>query len=184
MLVLIRVFVALFTFAFMKNKYLFLISFVVFLITMAGMLYTEKLATCGEKIIIPLELAPSAIAFKNLLISSCNLDWIERNTQLDFLFILTYTATIFFALKGLTESSIWLKSKQKYLWLVILPGVLDAIENVHLIKFLRLDISQISDASYSTYSWCVHVKFVLLIVLVLTIGALSVKEIYQRVASR
>lgn len=163
----------------MKNKYLFLISFVVFLITMQGMLYTEKLATCGAQIIVPLELAPSALVFKSLLKSSCNLDWIERNTQLDFLFILTYTATIFFALKGLTESSTRLKSKQKYLWVVILPGILDAIENVHLIKFLRLDISQINDASYSTYSLCVHVKFVLLIALVLTIATLSVKEIYQ-----
>ncbi len=165
----------------MKNKYLFLISFVVFLITMQGMLYTEKLAACGEKIIIPLELASSAIAFKGLLNSSCNLDWIERNTQLDFLFILTYTATIFFALKGLTESSTWLKSKQKYLWLVILPGVLDAIENVHLIKFLQLDTSQISDVSYNTYSLCVHTKFVLLIVLLLTIVALSAKVIYHHV---
>ncbi len=168
----------------MKNKYLFLISFVVFLITMQGMLYTEKLATCGAQVIIPLELAPSAIAFKSLLNSSCNLDWIERNTQLDFLFILTYTATIFFALKGLTESSTWLKSKQKYLWLVILPGVLDAIENVHLIKFLRLDISQISDASYNTYSLCVHTKFVLLIALVLTIALLSAKEVYQWISTK
>ncbi len=168
----------------MKNKYLFLISFVAFLITMQGMLYTEKLATCGAQIIIPLELAPSATIFKNLLTNSCNLDWIERNTQLDFLFILTYTATIFFALIGLTESSAWLKSKQKYLWLVILPGILDAIENVHLIKFLRLDVSQISDASYHTYSSCVHAKFILLIALVLTIALLSAKEIYQWISKK
>lgn len=165
----------------MKNKYLFLISFVVFLITMQGMLYTEKLANCGAQIIIPIELAPTAIAFKDLLNSSCNLDWIERNTQLDFLFILTYTATIFFALKALTEYSSWFKSKQKYLWLVFLPGILDAIENVHLIKFLRLDISQISSASYNIYTFCVHTKFVMLIVLLLLIVTLTAKATYHHV---
>ena len=162
----------------MKNKNLFFISFTIFIVTMFGMLWTEKQATCGETIIIPLELASSITAFKALLISSCKLEWIERNTYLDFVFILTYTATIFFAFRSLTEKF------NSLTWLVVLPGIFDAVENVHLIKFLRVDASAVSETSFSIYYWCVHIKFALLGVILITLLALSAKALYGKFVSK
>ena len=161
----------------MKNKNLFFISLVIFIVTMFGMLWTEKQATCGETIIIPLELASSITAFKALLINGCNLDWIERNTYLDFVFILTYTATIFFGFRSLSDRF------NSLTWLVVIPGIFDAVENVHLIKFLRTDASAVTATSFSIYYWCVHIKFALLVVIVLTLLLLALKAVYSKLIS-
>ena len=160
----------------MKNKNLFFISFTIFIVTVFGMLWTEKQATCGETIIISLELSTSISAFKELLISTCNLDWIERNTYLDFVFILTYTATIFFAFRSLSDRF------NSLTWLVVIPGIFDAVENVHLIKFLRADASAVSETSFSIYYCCVHIKFVLLIVIVFLLLGLAAKALYKKIA--
>jgi len=158
----------------MKNKKLFYLSFAAFVITLVGMLWTEAQATCGEKIIIPLEMAPSIAAFKALLVSSCKLVWIARNTYLDFLFILTYTATIFFAFRSLLECF------HSLVWLVLLPGLFDSVENVHLLLFLKADESAVSATSFSIYYWCVHIKFALLVVILLCLLVLAVKVAYGK----
>ncbi len=158
----------------MKNKNLFFISFAIFIVTMIGMLWTEKQSGCGKDIIIPLELAPSITAFKELLVSSCRLEWIESNTYLDFVFILTYTATIFFAFRSLTDSF------KLPIWLVVLPGIFDAVENVHLLKFLRADANNVSEMSFSIYYWCVYIKFGLLIVILLALLVLAIKALYTK----
>ena len=166
----------------MKNKNLFFLSFVIFLIVMAGMLWTEKQATCGSEIIIPLELASSITAFKALLISTCELEWIERNTQLDFLFLITYTATLIFAFRTLTEDFKQAEMLKTVSWLIALPALFDAVENCLLIKFLYADAATVSESTFSIYYWCVHIKFVLIAVILLTVLTLFGKIIYSKLS--
>ncbi len=168
----------------MKNKNLFFISFSIFLVVLAGMLWTEKQATCGNQIIIPLEMASSITAFKALLIEGCKLEWIERNTQLDFLFLITYTATLFFALRTLIEGLALEDVLRPLVWLVVLPALFDAVENVLLIKFLYAGAASVSESTFSIYYWCVHIKFTLIIVTLLTILALFVKILYSKLSGQ
>ena len=168
----------------MKNKNLFFISFVFFLIVLAGMLWSEKQATCGDKIIIPLELSTSITAFKALLINGCQINWIERNTYLDFIFIISYTATLFFALRTLIEDLKMADVLMPLVWLVVLPALFDAVENMLLIKFLHADAATVTDTAFSVYYWCVHIKFTLLIVTLLTLAALLINMLYAKLVGR
>ena len=151
---------------------------------MAGMLWTEKQATCGSTIIIPLELTTSITEFKALLIEGCNLDWIKTNTYLDFLFLITYTATFFFALRTLIEDLKMADVFMPLTWLVVLPALFDAVENVLLIKFLYAPADNVSHAAFSVYYWCVHIKFTLLIVTLLTLLALLVNMLYAKMVAK
>jgi len=121
--------------------------------------------------------------FKALLISTCKLEWIERNTQLDFLFLITYTATLIFAFRTLTEDFQSAEKLKTVSWLIALPAFLDAVENCLLIKFLYADASAVSEATFSIYYWCVHIKFVLIAVILLTVIALFVRMGYRKIAS-
>ncbi|HLP20840.1 MAG TPA: hypothetical protein VK174_11095 [Chitinophagales bacterium] len=156
----------------MSNKKLFLFSFVSFLLVMAGMLWTEQQAGCG-KVIIPLELEPSIAAFKQR-IAACDITWLATNTQLDFLFLIAYSATLFFALRGLSDKL------SPLAWLTFLPGVFDSIENVLLLKFLYADQAEISAGVYSIYYWCVRIKFGILIIILLTLLVLVGQWIYKK----
>jgi hypothetical protein len=168
----------------MKNKNLFFLSFLIFLAVMAGMLWSEKQATCGSTIIIPLELTTSITEFKALLIDGCQLHWIERNTYLDFLFLITYTATLFFALRTLIEDLKMADVFMPLVWLVVLPALFDAVENVLLIKFLYAPADTVSHAAFSVYYWCVHIKFTLLILTLLTLLALFINMVYAKMVGK
>ena len=168
----------------MKNKNLFYVSFAFFLLVLVGMLWSEKQATCGGTVIIPLELATSITAFKALLINGCRLNWIERNTYLDFIFIISYTATLFFALRTLIEDLASAEMLMPLAWLIVLPGLFDAIENVLLIKFLYTDAATVSDTAYSVYYWCVRIKFTMLIVALLSVLALVLQILYAKLVGR
>jgi hypothetical protein len=162
----------------MKNKKLFFASFIFFLVVLAGMLWTEKQSECQKDIIIPLELASSISAFKALLVISCKLEWIEKNTQLDFVFIISYTLTFFFALRFLTQDLELAVTLRPLIWLVMLPGILDAVENTLLIKFLYADANSVSDGLYSLYYWCVHLKFAMIIIILSIILVLFGKKMF------
>lgn len=160
----------------MQNRYYFPVAFVFFLLIMAGMLWTEKRAECGSSIIIPLELAPDIESFKSLLAPACKLEWIERNTKLDFMFLISYTLVILAAFHALANSpkDKWLKP---VCILSVFPAVFDAVENIHLLKFLKVDIASVTTAEYSVYYWCVHLKFALLLFIVAFILVLAVKRL-------
>ena len=149
----------------MQNRYYFPVAFVFFLLVMAGMLWTEKRSACGSDIIIPLELAPDIQSFKALLVPACKLEWIERNTKLDFVFLVSYTLAILAALHALAKSpqTVWLKPLSI---LSVFPALLDAVENVHLLKFLTAEVNSVTTAEYAVYSWCVRIKFALLVFIV------------------
>ena len=168
----------------MKNKNLFYASFAFFLLVLVGMLWSEKQATCGSSVIIPLELATSITAFKALLIDGCQINWIERNTYLDFIFLISYTATLFFALRTLIEDLKMADVLIPLVWLAVLPALFDAVENVLLIKFLYADAATVSDTLFSVYYWCVHIKFTLLIVTLLTLLALLINMLYAKLVGR
>ncbi len=168
----------------MKNKNLFYASFAFFLLVLVGMLWSEKQATFGSTIIIPLELSTSITEFKALLIDGCQLQWIERNTYLDFLFLITYTATLFFALRTLIEDLKMADVFMPLAWLVVLPALFDAVENVLLIKFLYAPADTVSHAAFSLYYWCVHIKFTLLIVTLLTLLALVINRLYANLMAK
>ena len=167
----------------MKNKNLFFACFAFFIVVLVGMLWSEKQSLCGKDIIIPLELADSIAAFKALLVSSCRLEWIERNTYLDFVFIISYTTTLFFALRTLTEDLKLADVLRPLIWLVVLPGMFDAVENVLLIKFLYIDASTVSDSLFSLYYWCVHIKFAMLIVILVITLVLFAKNMVTKLTS-
>jgi hypothetical protein len=69
-------------------------------------------------------------------------------------------------------------------WLAVLPALFDAVENVLLIKFLYADAATVSDTAYSVYYWCVHIKFTMLIVAVLTVLALVLQILYAKLVGR
>lgn len=156
----------------MSNKNLFLISFAAFLVTMGGMLWTEAQAGCG-KVIIPLELDPNIAAFKQR-IATCDISWIAANTKLDFVFLLAYSATLYFGWRGISGKA------QNIAWLTLLPGVFDAIENIHLLDFLYLSEQEVSSSAYNTYYWCVRIKFFILVAVLVGLLAFVVKWFGQR----
>ncbi|HLP52593.1 MAG TPA: hypothetical protein VK154_17010 [Chitinophagales bacterium] len=160
----------------MTNTKLFLFSFVSFLMLTAGMLWTEQQAGCG-KVIIPLELESSIASFKQR-IAACDITWLATNTQLDFLFLIAYSATLFFALRALSDKL------SPLAWLTFLPGLFDTIENVLLLKFLYADQAQVTAGVYSIYYWCVRIKFGILIIVLLTLLALVGQWLYRKVKGR
>lgn len=148
----------------MTDKKLSIFSFVFFLLTLAGMLWTEQQAGCG-KVIIRLELEPDITLFKRC-VANCNLDWIASNTQLDFLFLIAYSAVLFFVWRGVA-------GRLKYLaWVTLVPGLFDVIENIHLLKFLYAAEADVTTGSYAIYYWCVRLKFAVLVVVMLTLVGL------------
>lgn len=160
----------------MQNRYYFPSALTFFLLVMAGMLWTEKRSACGNDIIIPLELAPDIQSFKTLLLPTCKLEWIERNTKLDFVFLISYTLVILAAFHALAKSpkDVWLKPM---CILSIFPGALDAVENIHLLRFLKADIASVTATEYSVFYWCVHIKFALLLFIVAFVVVLAVKRL-------
>ncbi len=149
----------------MSARFYFAVSLVFFLLVTAGMLYTEKKAACGGNIIIPLEMAPDIQSFKALLVPACQLEWVERNTKLDFVFLVAYTALIIatlYTLQG-TPPAGWFKP---LVVLSVFPALFDAIENFLLLKFLHVFAANITTAEYAVYFWCVRLKFGVLLVIV------------------
>lgn len=159
----------------MNSNRRLLLSFGAFMLTLAGMLWSERQAGCGT-IIIPLELAPDISSFKQM-ISGCNIEWLKRNTLLDFLFLSTYSATLFYGLKSLSARM------APYAWVTLLPAVFDCIENVLLIRFLYADESTVSSSVFSVYYTCVHIKFVLLVVILIALMAIALKKLFNRLSA-
>lgn len=157
----------------MTNRNLFIFSFIAFVVLTAGMLWTEQQAGCG-KVIIPLELEPTIAAFKQR-IAICDITWLATNTQLDFLFLMAYSATLFFALRSLSDAF------ARWAWVALLPGVFDTIENVLLLKFLYANESEVAAGTYSIYYWCVRIKFGILILILLTLLVLVGQWLYKKV---
>ncbi|MES2620451.1 MAG: hypothetical protein V4615_06330, partial [Bacteroidota bacterium] len=93
-----------------------------------------------------------------------HLQWLRLNTLLDFLFILTYTSLFFFAVKGLLERFAAVPDYRLLLGVVSLPAVLDVVENVFILQFLKHDFST---SYFEVYYWCVHLKWVLVTMFVL-----------------
>jgi hypothetical protein len=164
----------------MKTKNLFWISLVFFLAVMAGMLWSEQQAGCG-KIIIPLEMAENIAAFKQM-VANCNLLWIERNTELDFLFLISYTATLIFAFRWLMGHLAMRATLLPLTWLLVVPALCDAVENVHLIKFLHADEATVSTGTFGIYYWCVRVKFALLVIALVILLVLLGKRFFGKQA--
>ena len=150
----------------MGNVKKYLISVLAVVIVSWLMLYTESKSDGEAGIIVKLELAPTIETVKHLLapFDEEHISWLRVNTELDFLFIITYSALFFFALKGLLEG--WGKTNQ---WKVFLPlafaaGVLDVIENLFILNFLNRDFST---PFFSIYYIVVHLKWGLVAVFVL-----------------
>lgn len=159
----------------MSNKNLFLISFGAFLVTMGRMLWTEAQAGCG-KVIIPLELEPNIAAFKQR-IAGCDISWIAANTKLDFVFLLAYSATLFFGWRAVAGKS------QHLAWVTLLPGLFDTVENVNLLDFLYLSEQEVSCSSYNAYYWCVRIKFIILTLVLLALLRMAGKLVYEKLNS-
>ena len=158
----------------MGNTRPLLISFAAFILTLAGMLWSEQQAGCGT-IIIPLELVPDIATFKRMILG-CNVDWLKRNTLLDFVFLVTYSSTLYYGLKSLSARL------APYAWLTLLPAAFDCVENVLLIKFLYADVADVSPTAFSTYYFCVHIKFVLLVIILITLLVLALKLLFGKLA--
>ncbi len=156
----------------MTNTKLFIASFGFFLLVMFAMLWSEQQAGCG-KIIIPLELAGDINMFK-AMVANCNVAWIKYNTEIDFLFLLAYSAPLFFGLRGL------LGRFSGYAWLAFLPAVFDTVENILLIKFLDADVTTLGSMAFTIYYMCVRTKFMLLLVILLTLLGLGVKHLVTK----
>lgn len=145
----------------------------------AFMLYAENQAGGESGIIVKLELAPT-LHDVELLIANYDdehLQWLRLNTLLDFLFILTYTALFFFAVKGLLERFVTLQNYLPVLGAVSLPGFLDVVENTFILQFLGRDFST---SYFEVYYWCVHFKWVLVTMLVLACFANLGWIIYEK----
>jgi hypothetical protein len=126
------------------------------------MLYTGAQAGGDKDIIIKLELAPNIEAVQNMLApyDATHTAWLRLNTQLDFVFILTYSLTFFFAFAYILEGKTW----SRLAWLAFVPGLLDVVENNFILIFLQHDYST---PYFAIYYWCVHLKWGLIPVLLL-----------------
>src|SRR5688500_10695468 len=147
-----------------KRKFLIGIAMVV---AVAGlMLYTESKSGGESRIIVKLELAGTIEEVEYLLLNynEDQLEWLRINTQIDFLFLLTYTSLFLFGLKGLLESYGNKKERNWMLLLALVPGILDAVENVFILNFLNRDFST---PYYNVYYWVVHLKWGLVAIFVL-----------------
>ena len=144
----------------MNSKNKFLIS-ILFVIAMAAvMLFTESKSEGEQGIIIKLELAPNIHAVEQLVskFDDEHIQWLRLNTQLDFIFLLTYTSLFVFALKGLWERLYKTNPSALLLGFAFIPGVLDIVENFFILSFLNRDFST---SYFNIYYWCVHAKWVL-----------------------
>jgi hypothetical protein len=150
----------------MSTKGKFLISIVLVLSMGALMLYTESLAGGESGIIVKLELVPTLAEAEQLVAKydDEHLQWLRVNTLLDFVFILTYTALFFFALKGLLDLFGAVPNYLLLLGVASLPGVLDVVENIFILQFLDRDFST---SYFEVYYWCVHVKWTLVVIFIL-----------------
>lgn len=150
----------------MSTKGKFLTSIMLVLGIGAFMLYAENQAGGESGIIVKLELAPT-LHDVELLIANYDdehLQWLRLNTLLDFLFILTYTALFFFAVKGLLDLFGAVPNYLLLLGVASLPGFLDVVENTFILQFLNRDFST---SYFEVYYWCVHFKWVLVAVFIL-----------------
>ena len=150
----------------MNSKNKFLISIVFVLVMAAVMLFTESKSEGEQGIIIKLELAPNIQSVEQLVAKFYDehILWLRLNTQLDFIFLLTYTSLFLFALKGLWERLFKTNPSALLLCVAFVPGVLDVVENLFLLDFLNRDFST---SYFSVYYWCVHAKWALVGVFVI-----------------
>ncbi len=150
----------------MNSKNKFLISIVFVLAMAAVILFTESKAEGEQGIIVKLELAPNIQAVEQLVLKfdDEHIQWLRLNTQLDFIFILTYSSLFFFALKGLWKRLYKTNPSALLLCVAFVPGVLDVVENLFILGFLNRNFST---AYFSIYYGCVHAKWVLVGVFVL-----------------
>lgn len=160
----------------MSNGKLLSLSAGAFALALAGMLWTEQQAGCG-RVIIPLELTTHIEAFK-AMIAGCDIEWLRRNTQLDFVFLITYSLVLVFGLKSLSDRL------SPYAWFAFLPACFDAVENVFLIKFLDADITTISSAAFTTYYMCVRTKFAMLAIILVALIVLLVRASYIKITGK
>ena len=160
----------------MTNTKKFLLALIPVFIMIGVMVYTGAQAGGDKNLIVKLELAPTIELAKDLLApyDEDHLRWLGLNTQLDFVFILTYSVLFFFALNYFLAISKW----KPLAFLAFVPGLLDVIENIFILDFLNHDFTT---QHFAFYYWCVHIKWGMIPFLVIAslglIGLLFYKKV-------
>ena len=150
----------------MSNARKFLWSVAAVFAVAALLLFAEWQSGDDHGIIVKLELAPSIQEIEKLVSSydDEHLQWLRLNTQLDFLFIVTYSSLFFFAATGLLEK---MKRTGNLKWLTTItyvPAILDVIENAFILQFLQRDFGTLH---FQLYHNCVITKWILVAAFVL-----------------
>ena len=124
------------------------------------MLFTERQSGSDHGIIIKLELAPSLELVQKLTGSydEPHIRWLRLNTELDFFYIISYTALFFFAFEGLLERFSTTGKLKLLVFLAAIPGIFDVVENLFLLNFLNHDFRT---PYFSIYYFSVHIKWAL-----------------------
>ncbi len=86
------------------------------------------------------------LVFKKMLVN---------NTIFDFVFIAFYTILFFLSFK-VFELSIGFTLKKKFLLISFIPGLIDCVENISLLRFLK-DMS--NEFLFNIYFWAVRIKW-------------------------
>lgn len=136
----------------------FLYSLIPVFLMIVVMLYTGAQAGGDKDIVIKLELAPNIETVQSLLApyDEAHIQWLRLNTQLDFVFILTYSFVFFFAISWWLDKFTQTDQWNQIPFLAFVPGILDVIENNFILVFLRHDFGT---AYFNYYYWCVHIKW-------------------------
>ena len=164
----------------MKNTKPFLYCLVPVFIMIGVMIYTGSQAGGDKNIIVKLELAQDIDIAQALLApyDEVHLQWLRLNTQLDFVFILTYSMLFYFALVFWISKIPAAKDWSQVPLLAFIPGLLDVVENLFILRFLNHDFST---TNFSLYYWCVHIKWGLIpFLLIPTLGLLALL-IYKKI---
>ncbi len=164
----------------MKNTKPFLYCLVPVFIMIGVMIYTGSQAGGDKNIIVKLELAQDIDIAQALLApyDEAHLQWLRLNTQLDFVFILTYSMLFYFAMVFWISKIPAAKDWSQVPLLAFIPGVLDVVENLFILRFLNHDFST---TNFSLYYWCVHIKWGLIPFLLIPSLSLLALIIYKKV---
>jgi len=102
--------------------------------------------------LLTIEFASDATVFENLVNTADNL---ERNTYIDFLFMIGYTALFYFS--GRVVYDLLQFTSRKLLFILFFPLIFDLVENVLLLQMLGK--SSVDYLSFSTFYYAVRLKW-------------------------